>query len=114
MGKEAYVMCIGPFKKEIADILEYPEDFYDGTNEGTTVIAELFTCNTDEQSIMLAEAFGIEPWDFNRHWIKKAEDVDWNALYELEERCGEWNTDDIDKLRTLFKHEFYILYRPEG
>lgn len=113
MGKEAYVLCIGPFEEELVDMFEYPEKYYTDTEKGTLVVAELFCCNTDNQSIELANAFGFEPWDFARHHINTRDHINWGALYELEERCAEWDIRDIDRLKVFLDKAWFILYRPE-
>ena len=114
MGLDACIMCIGPFKKELIEYLDYPEDYYLGTEKGAVVTTTLFTCNTSDQSRQLANAFGFEAWDFNNHHIKSVEQADFEALYELEERCAEWDMSDFETLRILLENGFFALYMPNG
>lgn len=114
MPTEACILCVGPFKKELVDLLDYPEDFYDHTEEGAVVTATLFMCNTTDQSHNLAYAFGFDTWNFNKHHIKSADQADIASLIELEERSGEWDMTELGKLETLLKNGFYALYMPNG
>lgn len=114
MGMEACVTGFGPYKKKLARYLDYPEDWYEDTNDGSLVAATFFTCNTSDQSRELATALGIEPWDFNKHFINSYDNVAENLLYELEESCGEWDTEDIVGFRACFEAGFTLLFMPNG
>lgn len=112
MGMDASIFCIGPYKEEMVDILDYSREHHLDTKEGAIVTSTLFTCNTDDQSRLLANAFGFDAWDFNKHHIKSIDQMDITAIYELEERCAEWNTSDINILEILLRNGFFALFMP--
>ena len=113
MGMDACILCIGPYKKELVRFLDYPADFYGETTKGAMVTSTLLPCDTTRQSVKLAKALGIHPWNFDKHWIKSPNQINWKALHELEESCS-WDLENIDGLRAFFENKFIVLFMPNG
>ena len=113
MGTDANIICVGCFQSDLEDMLDYDADFYTDTDEGSIITATLLNCNTSGQSAELAEALGMETWDFNTHQLKK-EKINWDALLELSEGCAEWDKHDVENLRTLLEHKFICMFQPNG
>lgn len=114
MGMEAEVIGIGLFKKELADSLDYPSDFYDETNEGSLVTASFFHCRTSDSSRRLAGALGMETWDFNAHRITSLDKIDWKLLYELAEGYCWVEEKDFEGFKKCFEAGFTLMYIPNG
>lgn len=110
MGMDADVIAIGPFSRDIADCLDYPSGFYKDTEEGSPVLSTLFLCNTSQASKELAEAFGIDSWDFNQHKLDDVVHVQTLAAINSEwEAIAEYN-----KFLRLKERGFEFYYRPNG
>ncbi len=109
MGMDADIIAIGKFKKEIAQYLDYPADYYDDTPEGAEIITSLFLCNSSQQSKDLAHALGIDPQKFEQcHFNAKEIDIE-KLLTETE-----FERDDIIMFDELRKAGFEFYYRPNG
>ena len=107
MGMNANIICIGKFDQEVANCLEYQQDYYEGTKIGTIVAAHLLYCQTTDESRLLAKALGCEVWDFNTHTVLE-ENIDWDALHkEYEER-------QVDNFGALLNAGFICIYMPNG
>jgi hypothetical protein len=114
MGMNACVLCVGIFNKGIAESLEYMSDLYEDTIPGTLVVSHLLHCNTSEQSKLLAEALGCEPWNFNTHRINK-EKVNWPKLYKLAKHNEDWEErEHVDSFWALLKAGFLCIFMPNG
>ena len=113
MGMRSYVLCIGPYKEKLVRFLDYPADFYGETTKGAMVTSTLVLCETSRQSRELAETLGIHPWDFEKHWIKSPNQINWKALHKLKESRS-WDLENIDGLRAFFENKFIILFMPNG
>ncbi len=107
MGVKANILLIGPFKKNIAGNLSYPEDFYSKVEENTLVVTENFHCVSSDASLMLADALGVFLWNFNTHRIDPNK-INWEVLYEMYEQ------EDVDNVRRLFKEHFVGIFMPNG
>ena len=107
MGADAQIIGFGPFKKELVgmDLLPYPDDFYDGVEEGTIIIVEFCTCNTSAQSGELANSCGTSLRDFSTHYLGRGEGVKFNKLNDMVKHSGiaEWTDKDVDNLDYLVK-----------
>ncbi len=118
MGTEAYVLCIGRFDESIKDNLAYPADFYDDTNKDAIVTSVLMQCNTADQSAELAEALGVEVWDFNTHQLRPdldAHKIQWNELMRMGDSGRfEWNARNVRSLKSLLDTGFLCIYQPNG
>ena len=113
MPTNSNVICIGPYKDEIKDHLDYDGADYGSVPNGTPVISTLFYCNTTNQSRQLAEALGCDPMDHSTHPIIQAK-VDWAALRELSEEGTEWEEDHITALMALLMNGFVCIFQPNG
>ena len=113
MGRDANIVCVGCFQPELKGMLDYPTNWYKDTEEGSLVTSGLLNCNTSGQSTELAEALGVEYWDFNTHQLKK-EKINWDALIVLSEECAEWDEHNAENLRTLLEHKFICMFQPNG
>ena len=111
---EATLMAMGPYSPAVAPFLEYAEEFYKDTRIGATVLTTVFFCNTTDSSRGLAQALGIDPWDFSQHFIP-AEKLDEDRQAEIktwaEELGKQEDLPDFDALRA---HGFTFIYRPNG
>jgi hypothetical protein len=106
MGMEAYLIGFGTFSKEISEFLDYPPDWYRDTKPDAKIVTILMRCDTEEESMGLADVFGIDPFDFNTHYIspeivkkaniKAADDKYWSKQWE--------------RFFVLFDHGFSLFY----
>lgn len=111
MGMDADIIAIGRFRKDIVGYLDYPEDYYKATPEGTEVLVTLFQCETTTASQELAEVLGIHPWRFEEHKLR----LDENVIHELSafvEEYDRWG--EHEALEALHKAGFTFYYRPNG
>ena len=112
MGLDADVICVGVFSKDIAAQLDYDDEAYENVEEGRVVVTDFFSCNTGSQSFELANALGVDAYDFNTHAIPKNRDIDWAALSLMCEKNGEWDY-GIEGFKLLLKEKnFLCVYRP--
>jgi len=117
MGMEAHILAVGQYRKDITDCLDYVNDYYEDTREGVLVATRLFHCNTTNQSRELANAFGIDPWDFNTHHIKAAAAEDMGtqlALSNLIDSSAEMWPEELEQFQKLARAGFLFLYEPNG
>ena len=115
MGMDADVIGFGPFRKEIAKYLPYSEEAYDGVKNTSWVVVEFFRVNSTEHSMELAKAFGIDPWDFNKHRVSGLAVTD-KTIDDLR-RVGEhecWDDNEIEGFLKCLKLGFIFFYRPNG
>lgn len=113
MPTNANVICIGPYKDEIKDHLDYKAADYEGVPTGTPVISTLFHCNTSGQSNRLAEVLGCDPMNHNTHPIISA-NVNWADLHDLSESGIEWDESSIGALTALLLYGFVCIYQPDS
>jgi len=79
------------------------------------VIASLFHCNTTGQSLHLAEALGMDPYDFNTHPLKNVEQVSWAELSDLATSGTEWGLDEVERFRALLRcSRTTFIYQPNA
>lgn len=113
MGMDSELLAVGPYGREVADVLGYPADFYSDTPEGAMIITPVILCETDGTSYLLADALGIRPWAFEEHCDilsrTKLEDVD----LELLARAAQ-NTDDVAVFLKLASNGFKFYFLPNG
>jgi hypothetical protein len=107
LGLDAEVVAIGPFSPAIAGRLDYPPDFYKNTREGATVITLVFQALTSRQSHELAECFGVEAFDFNRHHLNPRA-VDVERLRQI------FDPAEVERFLALRQRGFDFYYRPNG
>ncbi len=109
MGMTAQILAIGPFRKELAQYLNYPADYYAQTREGVPVISFLFQCFGSSQSEELAACFALDPWDFNQHKIVPGR-VDVARLKEAFRETPK----DIDAFVAMRTAGFEFFFVPNG
>ena len=113
MGMDADLLAIGPFSPDIAGMLDYSAECYEGVKPGTKVVTTLFSCVTSDESNELAEALGIAPWDFGAHEID-IKNVNAKALTEFAESTAENELKDVQIFVTLASKGFIFFFRPNG
>lgn len=115
MGLNSYILAVGKFNNNVKDCLEYPDEFYDNTKDGTTVTATLFYCDTSSQSNMLAECLDIGVWDFNTHVIKDSAFCVNNLKQFID---NEYNGEDycrsLERFKILVENDFKFIFLPNG
>jgi hypothetical protein len=107
MGLDSFVIGFGPFSRDIVNCLDYSEDFYEGTKEGTIVFTTFFQCNTSSQSRELAEALGCDVWDFNTHKVDISK-VNLDQLMLLFPRS------EVSDFLQCYDKGFVVFYQPNG
>ncbi len=114
MGMEAVLMAMGPYSPAVREFLEYGDQFYSGTKIGTTVLTTVFICNTSDSSRGLAQALGIDPWDFNQHFIpaERLDSMRQGDVKAWAEELGQ--REDWLDFEALRAHGFTFIYRPNG
>lgn len=113
MGLDADVIGIGKFVPEIAGILDYRADYYIDTKPGTTVLTTVFSCNTSNNSFLLAGALGVELWDFETHKIDLNK-INQSALLKWTQHQADAEPQDIIDFYNLALHGFEFYFRPNG
>jgi hypothetical protein len=105
-GIDADITAIGPYRKDIADYLEYPKEFYKKTKFGTIVIVNsVFYSAGKKKSRILAECFNItEIWDFNQHEINP----DNVNVFKLK---NEFDINDVKQYTILRDAEFKFYFQ---
>ena len=119
MGMEADIIGFGPLTPEILqwDGLDYDQDAYADTVEGTIITSTFFRCVNGSQSHDLAEALCVEgTHDFNTHHIK-AENIDkfnWQTLFDISsnEKPDDDAHNEIGCFSACLKAGWFFLYRP--
>jgi hypothetical protein len=117
MGLSAEVLALGPFSREVADLLDYPPSYYATTRPGSRVVTTLFgIVEGSSASREFAEALGISnPWDFDQHCLDPST-VDFGRIRKVLSGFSE-NTEylrDADRMEALAKHGFEFIFLPNG
>ena len=81
MGMEATIIAIGPFNKDLVDVLCYPSDWYEDVEVGETVISTFIQMVTSQGSRDLAKAFGTKADMLGKH-VLFPQDCDFSILRE--------------------------------
>ena len=102
---ETAVFAIGPFDASIADCLEYEAKHYRSVPDGTAVVAWVLDAYSPSTRKLLAEALGIDVWDFNAHALDP-ERFDLAALVEL------YSEEEVDDLKRLVAAGFQLFFYP--
>lgn len=109
MGMDAELLAIGKFSAEIAGHLDYPRNFYIDTPEDSTIITGVCDCVTTDGSELLAEALGIDPWQFQEHCNISGENADLEKMGEAIE-----NPAKVNDFVALREAGFKFYYLPNG
>jgi hypothetical protein len=108
MGLNSEIVAIGRFTKAIVPFLEYPPDRYANVREGVTIPVSVFWVETGtSQSCVLAECFGVDLWDFNRHHLDPYR-VDVARLRTM------FDDDQIEDFLALRAAGFEFFFMPNG
>ncbi|MDR2920150.1 MAG: hypothetical protein LBV72_12395 [Tannerella sp.] len=114
MGMCAELIAVGPYTKNIIDVLEYPKEMYINLNNGSIITVRLFGISEGSSlSREFAELLGIsDAWDFNQHKIIN-EKINIEKLRKFVEVYKEY-AEDLNKLIKLKDSGFEFHFRPEG
>jgi hypothetical protein len=112
----AVVLVLGPFRPSLVPLLTHPPEHYRGVREGAVILERL--CEPavgSSTSRALAEALGVEPWDFNSHPLDPYA-VD---LARLADAVGAYVRDEpaeavVRRFVALRDAGFQFHFRPEG
>ena len=113
MGMDADVIGAGPYSDDIQHILDYPADYYHKTKPGTIILVTLFIAESTQESHELAEALGVDPWDFNTHRINP-EKLDKGSLMEYACGAAGYGIEHVEAFFKLIEKGFSFFYRPNG
>lgn len=116
MGTDAALVAIGPFSEDVVKYLCYPSECYEDTKQGNTVYTIICWMSTTSGSEQLAEALGVEPWNFNQHFLL-AEKIDVAKFVAVmkDSRDGNFDLDEtMDVINTLKGKGFLFIYLPNG
>jgi len=101
MIKEARLLALGPFRKDLTRFLPHKSAYYTNAKEGLLVETELFVCTTAQASLDLAELLNVDPTDCSTHEISPMA-VDVRDLGKFE--------DEIEKFIKLVGAEFSFVF----
>ncbi len=108
MGMRARIYAIGPFSKEVENDLMYSSEAYKNTKEGVNVfVYGMFDCCTSSQSKILADCFGIDPYDFNQHEFTPPTNTNWQTLKE------EFDEYSVEQTQLLANNGFKFYFVPD-
>ena len=114
MGLHARVLMIGPFTAALVPHLPRPPDAYAGLREGATIVEALSEAAPGSSSTAeLAEALGVDPWDFAAHHLSPNR-VDREKLAAVISSWGREADPVIARLNALAAAGFRFFFRPEG
>jgi hypothetical protein len=113
MGMDADIIGIGPYSDSIAHLLSYSPAFYMDTKEGAEIITTVYLAETTASSHALAQAVGVEPWDFNTHKIDVV-NIHTVELVEFLSHSSMYMEEDAGRIFELAKKGFTFFYRPNG
>lgn len=116
MGMNSTMYAIGKFHKEVIGCMPYPADHYKGVKKGSQVIAWVCSMRTTDSSKMMAECFGIDPWNFNQHIFKpNIDNIDFEDLKLILDTAGDTQDIGVEKtVKLLIKYDFMFIYFPNG
>jgi len=106
MSYNGCIIAIGKFNHNIKYDLEYPDEYYNNTKKGTTVLTHLCYCETSSKTEELANAINCEILNFNTHELNP-NDFNYDILDDL-------FPDDISRLVKLVKNNFKFYFMPDG
>ncbi len=107
MGLDAQVIGVGAFSPAVVEALEYGASFYEGVEQGATVITNVFIAGNSDDSRMLAAAFGVGAMELGRHQLDPAKaNTEW-----LREAFGEAG---VANFVCLAEHGFEFFYLPNA
>ena len=107
IGLDAEIIAIGPFTASLAPMLEYAADYYKSVREGAIIVTHVFEATTSRQSYELAEAFGVDAMDFNRHQLDP-QAANLEALQTL------FDEGAVERFVALRERGFAFYYRPNA
>lgn len=110
----AELIAVGPYTKNIIEVLEYPKEIYKNLNNGSIITVRLFGISEGSSlSRKFAELLGIsDTWDFNQHKITN-EKINIEELKKFVDVYKEY-ADDLNTLMKLKDNGFEFHFRPEG
>lgn len=112
MGMKAKVIVFGKFElmKQVPEVLDYPIEFYEATQDSTIVFGTATAVNTHDASQEIAYALGIyDPWDFNSH---KITEIDWLTLDQ--HYLTDQEVRDFSLIEKCLNLDLEVYYQPNG
>jgi hypothetical protein len=110
----AEILAIGPFTIKLVRHLEYPNDFYRDTLEGTPVVRIIF--GIVEGSILsreFATLVGVtDPWDFNQHHLDPSK-FDYKGLEIFSKNYNDYQK-DYEAMLAFTSSGFNLYFLPNG
>ena len=98
--------AIGKFSKSLAKHLDFNPDYYHNTNDGTSIITNVFTIESSiPENAELAKCLRVDPLDFNQHELDPYS-VNIQKLSEL------FDYENIDSFIALREAGFVFYYKP--
>lgn len=113
MGMNAEILVLGEFSEDVKNCLDYPSDYYDNIEEGSSVVTTVCHMCTSSSSEILAQCFGIDPWDFSQH-VFTPKEIDFESLTEVLLSVGDNPDEVIRDIKMFIKKKFLFIYRPNG
>jgi hypothetical protein len=112
MSIQANLIGFGPFSKDIAKYLDYPEEWYKETDEGAIVMVTLFQCEVRSAVEALAEALGIESFhDFNKFFIRRGpEDLKELEKFDVEHGISMKDGGNMEAFKVLRDKGFKFFF----
>jgi hypothetical protein len=113
---QAGLFAIGPYSKDIVNLLSYPPAFYEDVEQGSNIFTVICSMDTTSGSKELATALGIEPWRFDQH-VLPPDMIDVGKFAEVMSECkeGGFDLDEIvDVINALKGKGFLFIYHPNG
>jgi hypothetical protein len=114
MGMSAEIIAIGSFNNDIVKHLEYPEQMYSKTLDGSPVVEIPFGITEGSTlSRELASLLGItDPWDFNQHKLDP-DRFDKEGLEKFVQVYEEYS-EDLEALHAFVAAHFDFYFCPNG
>ena len=103
MSTSAEILVIGPYDDKIADFLEYPRQYYKNVPPGMIVVSRLLQCNGRSSTIALADALGVDTYEFATFNIKRSA-IKWDDLHKI------YNGEEVIELKLLVDAGFSLIF----
>ena len=110
MSTGSNLLAFGPFRKSVADHLEYPADWYADVPEGTPVITELLFVTSRDACEALASAVGVGLYDVGKHCNVTVTRRSFAILRQLA-GVGSIQATEVDALDALQRAGFTFHFR---
>ena len=114
MSVVAQVIAIGRFTDKIAEYTNH--DAQTELEEGTPMVVKLFQCETTDQSQAVANALGIDIWEFSEHFMPPEGIRARLKRDQFDDLCRKHKgfTIDVEALEKLNEAGFLFFFMPEA